>query len=110
MGRLVINRLKPSDVAWYRFARTRFHCPHCNVELRPFTRASGYFLQALIIVLALGSFLLFTGAEGRRPWLLALAVGSVISLIAVLGLVCAQWGFGYSIASGRSGQSDAPKH
>jgi hypothetical protein len=31
MGRLVTNRSKLDGVAWYRFAPSRFHCPHCHV-------------------------------------------------------------------------------
>jgi len=111
MGRLLTDRSKPNGVAWYRFARTRFHCPLCHVELHPITRPIGYFLQALIFAVgAFGLFLWFSETVGRSPWLLALGVGSAISLMLMLGILCAKWGFGYSIALDKSGRNDASDH
>jgi hypothetical protein len=110
MGRLVTNRSRSRSVAWYRFSRTRFYCPECNVELQPITRAIGYFLQGLMIVVATSLLLLFNVTAGRHPWVLALTIGCGISLILVLALVCTKWGFRYSIASGKSGRTDEPDH
>jgi hypothetical protein len=71
-------------------------------------RPTGYFLQALMIVVVASSLPLFYVSAGRHPWLMALTAGGAISLILVLASLCAKWGFRYSIASCKAGLSDDP--
>jgi hypothetical protein len=98
MCRFVTSRSKPRGAAWSRFSRTGFHCPDCNVELRPITQPAGHILQALMIVVAAGLLLALNAITGH-PWLLALAIALGISLILVLALFCSKFGFRYSVAT-----------
>jgi hypothetical protein len=96
MGRLVTDRSKPRESVWYRFSRGRFHCPECNVELRPITQPAGYILQALMIAVAAGLLLSFYEIKGRP---LAIATAFGISIILLLASFCSKWGFRYSVAT-----------
>ncbi len=95
MVRLRVSRKPPKGTPWYRYSRTRRHCPACGIELRAHTRALGYALQIVMVVLAGGEAVIVNASGADKP-LRAVAIGLFLACILIIAAICGRYGFRYS--------------
>jgi C4-type Zn-finger protein len=102
MGRLRALRKTPEGTPWYRYSRTRLHCPACKIELRAHSRALGYALQ-IVMILFMGSEVVLVNANGVGERSRVVVTGLLLACLLLTAALCGRYGFRYSaVASGDS--------
>lgn len=95
MGRLRASRKTPKGTSWYRYSRTRLHCPACKIELRAHTRVLGYALQIVMVVL-MGGEVVILNASGVYERMRVLVIGLLLACLLITAAICGRYGFRYS--------------